>query len=564
VRRLTLLLGLLAGLLAGAPGPAHAHGDTDHRDTPAELRALDLAQAVDAAEDALRPQASTADGLPTRWCGTPRTTDAVAGAPVAPTLPQFKFVYAHVAGDDRHAIWADDLQATASLIQRYLGAQTGGRKALRLDMGTGCGDAYVDVLRVQLGQPRSYYQGHPDRFGAVSGEVWAALGSSGGPRNVVILADGLLAPGQSPFGEGEMLPGEQAPGSENRHNAGGLTSALWTRAGETPDGDGWWPTGFLHEITHNLGSVFSSAPHATAHGHCWDGLDVMCYADGPGSAEQQRVCEAVAGALTRTFDCGGDDYFNPAPPAGSYLATHWNTYDSAFLAACGTLAAACGTPSGAALPVNTVSPAVSGAVVPGATLAVTPGRWLGGPRFAYQWQREAGGRWVDLPGATGAQYAVGAADAGVRLRARVLATNTAGTGAADSLATGTAPGAASPPPAAGAAKPVPRIAGTATLRPVRGKGLGTVRFTLAKGVVRAAPAPVRLARGAYEARVCARAAGQRERCTRRRLRVTRTGRVALPVLRIRVAAKGTVRVSYAVRRTGARFTASARGVQLRP
>jgi hypothetical protein len=32
------------------------------------------------------------------------------------------------------------------------------------------------------------------------------------------------------------------------------------------------------------------------------------------------------------LDCGHDDYFSPDPPSGGYLAGHWNTADSGFLA----------------------------------------------------------------------------------------------------------------------------------------------------------------------------------------------------------------------------------------
>ena len=56
----------------------------------------------------------------------------------------------------------------------------------------------------------------------------------------------------------------------------------------------------------------------------------------------QQDCAGLPGAIPQNYDCGRDDYFNPAPAAGSYLATHWNTYDSAFLAPCGEVAPACG------------------------------------------------------------------------------------------------------------------------------------------------------------------------------------------------------------------------------
>lgn len=84
-----------------------------------------------------------------------------------------------------------------------------------------------------------------------------------------------------------------------------------------------------HELVHGLGGVQPSAPNATANSHCNDESDRMCYADGsPGYTEWSR-CDAAREAL---LDCGGDDYFHPSPPPGSYLDTHWNTANSDLLA----------------------------------------------------------------------------------------------------------------------------------------------------------------------------------------------------------------------------------------
>jgi hypothetical protein len=83
-----------------------------------------------------------------------------------------------------------------------------------------------------------------------------------------------------------------------------------------------------HELTHTLGAVLGGAPHATNYGHCWDTYDVMCYDDGPGT-ELKVVCPR---AHQQLLDCGHDDYFSTAPPAGSWLLTHWNVANSGFLA----------------------------------------------------------------------------------------------------------------------------------------------------------------------------------------------------------------------------------------
>lgn len=72
-----------------------------------------------------------------------------------------------------------------------------------------------------------------------------------------------------------------------------------------------------HELFHILGAVQTSAPRSTAANHCTDGLDVMCFSDG--GAYSGTVC------TDRThLDCGGDDYFRPMAPVGSYLRDHWN------------------------------------------------------------------------------------------------------------------------------------------------------------------------------------------------------------------------------------------------
>ena len=94
--------------------------------------------------------------------------------------------------------------------------------------------------------------------------------------------------------------------------------------------NGCWGYAEGHELMHNLGGVQIDAPHATPGWHCWDERDQMCYDDdGSGGISMQSICPTHD---ERLFDCNKDDYFyGGTPPAGNWLATHWNTWNSRFV-----------------------------------------------------------------------------------------------------------------------------------------------------------------------------------------------------------------------------------------
>ncbi len=412
-----------------------------HFDTRSQLMDVNLAEVVSTAQ----AQGDGFDGLPTTWCGDEIRSDY----PNTTTKPAFKVVYAFASDrPNRFTGWMHALQANVAIVERFLSAQSGGTKALRIDMGTRCGPQYVDIQVVALPGQRAAFA---DNFGAVANAVRNALGPSATPRNTIILADGL-AGGSQEYGLGETIMGTagEQHGSKNIHNRGGLTSVLFSRDGAAAPGSarwGWWPEGFLHEASHNLGAVQWGAPHSTQplgqslpqYGHCFQGADVMCYAE-DGSARSQMItdCAGLPGAIPQNYDCGRDDYFNPAPAPGSYLATHWNTYDSSFMAPCGEVAPACG---GGNLwvpepPAASVAPTVAGSARRGSTLTARAGTWSNGPTdYAYQWQRLVSSGWGNIEGETQGTYTVTSEDLGRRLRVTVIASNPDGSASAASAPT---------------------------------------------------------------------------------------------------------------------------------
>lgn len=134
----------------------------------------------------------------------------------------------------------------------------------------------------------------------------------------------------------------------------------------------WGAATASHEIVHNLGGVQRSAPNSTEGFHCTDEYDLMCYMDGPGVQMDYSRCPETW--FDAALDCGQDDYWNPEPAAGSYLAANWNVARSPFLLA---RVAATPTPQPTAAP--TVTPLPPGTVVPDPDLC--------------EWKKNKRGKW---------------------------------------------------------------------------------------------------------------------------------------------------------------------------
>jgi len=161
-----------------------------------------------------------------------------------------------------------------------------------------------------------------DSLEATSAEL-AAQGYDRPDRKYLVWMDSTVLCGIAGF----FL--DDRPGAENFNN-GTAPNPTFARVDA-----GCWGLGSqgqsieAHELVHSLGGVQPTAPNATPYGHCNDEFDRMCYDDGSPGYTATRVCDRAHLPL---LDCRNDDYFHTTPPPSSYLATHWNTARSDFLA----------------------------------------------------------------------------------------------------------------------------------------------------------------------------------------------------------------------------------------
>lgn len=145
---------------------------------------------------------------------------------------------------------------------------------------------------------------------------------------------------------------------------------------------------------------------------------VRCGADG-GKADGSN-CTNVSGAT-------GTTYLLTSAEAGARIRVRVTATNAsgAQTAASNPTAAVKAT-----APVNTQAPTVSGSMVEGQTVTVSPGTWSGAASitFRYQWLRcnSAGGNCAAIPGSTANQYKLSSSDVGRKIRVNVTARNSGG------------------------------------------------------------------------------------------------------------------------------------------
>jgi hypothetical protein len=230
-----------------------------------------------------------------------------------------QLIYVRLAGSpDRSgtlfpnfATWA----ATANTAYQDSAAQTGGVRNIRFVTDAACNlvIAKAEVSSAAMSNFSTYVsdlkaQGFNRADRKYS--TWADANTYCGIGEIYIDDKATTTPGLSSSNANNGHPGVSGAFARTDNGCWGMSNSVEA-----------------HELTHSLGGVQRTAPNATSGYHCRDESDRMCYDDGSGVAMIQR-CPA---ANERLLDCNHDDYFSTSPPAGSYLATHWNVANSAFL-----------------------------------------------------------------------------------------------------------------------------------------------------------------------------------------------------------------------------------------
>lgn len=184
-----------------------------------------------------------------------------------------------------------------------------------------------DAGEVAIAKVRTTTPANVATFGTITGEL-RAQGYERPNEKYWILYEGIQLGCGGCVGQGTAYSDDR-PIEGNLNNRGAMYAITYVgNYGPLQHPTATFTHVMLHEASHTMGAVQLSAPHTSGGFHCDDGADIMCYADGaPGSDYTSLVCPRLlvtSFGPENPYDCGNDDYFHPAPEAGSYLSSHWN------------------------------------------------------------------------------------------------------------------------------------------------------------------------------------------------------------------------------------------------
>lgn len=258
--------------------------------------------------------AGTAAALPAPAPAPGTNGNGIACSGDGTTGYRVEAIYATAGGTDRYASVASLIQTSyAPYVEwqfRMSAAETGGEVHVPFVTAANTSGGCSIVVRKEVLSSTA-----DDTFANTISELKARGYNRTDRRYMVWMDSNVLC------GIGQLYKDSQ-PGQTNANN-GAYTAFSRVDAG-------CWGYGEGHELMHNIGGVQGDAPNSTPGFHCRDEPDEMCYDDdGSGSVVMQSVCTGRDGRL---FDCNHNDYFLAGLPAsGSWLSTHWNTYNSRFL-----------------------------------------------------------------------------------------------------------------------------------------------------------------------------------------------------------------------------------------
>ena len=346
-RSWSLRLGLLALMVAlgaawlapaganGAPGSiAHDHGAHDHTSAAPEdkadknedkcaranLKKLEKSGYCTHGPDPAPPGYNIAESIAPEVFPAGATPAAVGCDGDGISGNRVEVIYARSPDrPDRYSTYLPSFRqwvADADQIFRNSAADTGGSRHVRFVTQTSGSGCVLPVRRVVFASTTG-----DDNFGNTVIEL-QNKGYDRTDRKYIVFVDAFAL-----CGEATILVDDHRDGA-NANNLGpsyGRTDVgCWGDKGHT----------IAHELMHNLGGVQDTAPNASLGWHCVDEYDVMCYSDTPYYPTMRYDCPdpSLDDYLGHArFDCNHDDYFHTNPPAGSYLAEHWNAAQSRFL-----------------------------------------------------------------------------------------------------------------------------------------------------------------------------------------------------------------------------------------